>query len=487
MRVLLVNAPSRSRVYGALSDLAAIEIPVWAGILASYLEVKGYEVEILDCEAEGWTIETSAKEINSRQPDLAVFTVYGQQPSASTQCLPAAEAVAKECNCRTIAIGTHPSALPAKTLLEGPWTYVCQGEGPLTILGLLHVLEGMGDLKEVPGLWWRNGREFMGNKSAGNIETLDLTLPSRGFKYFDFKKYRAHNWHTFGRSRTPYASLQTSLGCPWRCTFCCINAPFGNSGIRFWSAKNVLSHFEELGKQGVENVKIPDEMFVLNPLHVNAICDGLISMGTYFNIWAYARVDTIKDDKLLAKMRTAGFRWLGVGIESASKHVRDGVEKGRFGNADVIQNVRRVQKHGIYVGANYIFGLPDENHFSMQETLDLALELNTEWANFYCAMAYPGSGLYLEAKKKGWRLPEDGPGWIGYSQHSYETLPLPTDHLRPEQVLTFRDNAFHIYFNRPEYHDLINHHFGKEAVDEVRKMAAHRIQRKHWIEGLHEI
>lgn len=470
MRVVIVNAASRSHIYGPLSKLAAIEIPVWAGILADYLHLRGYEVEVLDCEVDGLNAEQSAQAIRAKEPDLAVFSVYGQQPSASTQCLPAAEAVAKRCGVRTIAVGTHPSALPRKTMEEGPWTYLAQGEGHRTIVGLLHVLDGAGGLKDVPGLWWRNGKTIMENIKAPVTVDLDGELGGRWLGRFDFTKYRAHNWHTFGfKERSPYASLQTSLGCPFRCTFCCINAPFGASTIRYWSPENVLRAFEFLANRDVKHVKIPDEMFLLNPQHYEAICDGLIGMRADLNIWAYARVDTVKD-RLLDKLKMAGFNWLALGIESGSKNVRDGVTKGKFGDSEITHTVKAIQKAGISVGANYIFGLPDDTHGSMQRTLDMALELNTEWANFYSAMAYPGSSLHRTARENGWALPEDGPGWIGYSQHAYECLPLPTQHLSAAEVLSFRDNAHKTYFERPEYLKLIGKKFGAYAVADVLEM-----------------
>ena len=141
----------------------------------------------------------------------------------------------------------------------------------------------------------------------------------------------------------------------------------------------------------------------------------------------------------MEKLNRAGFRWLALGIESGSKHVRDGVEKGRFGQEDIIKVVRKIQNAGINVIGNYIFGLPDDTLETMQDTLDLAIEANCEFANFYCAMAYPGSKLYDLALERNWALPES---WIGYSQHSFETRPLPTEKLTSAEVLKFRDEAF---------------------------------------------
>ena len=474
--VLIVNPPARSGVYGQLTNLAAVEIPVWAGIIANYLRHHDYQVEVLDAEVEGLSEVQTAKRIRSARPDLAVFTIYGQQPSASTQCLPAAEGVVRDAGVRSIALGTHPSALPLKTLREGPWTYVAQGEGHRTVRGLLQVLDGMHGLEGVEGLWrWVDNKVVGPKVSPMNSIDLDAELGGRGFSFFDFDQYRAHNWHAFGYpSRSPYASLQTSLGCPFACTFCCINAPFGGTGIRFWSPGNVSKHFYQLGLRGVTHVKIPDEMFLLNPRHVEAICDALIDLRGDFNIWAYARVDTCRNERLLEKMKRAGFNWLGIGIESGSEHVRDGVAKGAFGQLEIVTAVKKVQAQGIAVGANYIFGLPDDTIETMQGTLELACELNTEWANFYCAMAYPGSQLHKDAQGRGWRLPEDpgGPGWIGYSQHNYETLPLPTEHLSAAEVLRFRDAAFHYYFDRPEYFSMLERKFGEAAVQQVQDMLA---------------
>ena len=88
--------------------------------------------------------------------------------------------------------------------------------------------------------------------------------------------------------------------------------------------------------------------------------------------------------------------------------------------------IGRVRDAGINVIGNYIFGLPEDDLDTMRATLDLALDLNCEFANFYSAMAYPGSPLYALAVRQGVPLPRR---WTGYSQHARDTLPLPTRHV----------------------------------------------------------
>ena len=491
---LLITPPSRLDVYQELSnEYAAIEPPVWSSLIAKYLLKRGFNIKILDAEAENLTHEQTAEKIISEKPLLAVYMVYGQQPSASTQCMPAGKKTADIVNdksndeIKSIVIGTHASSLPSRTLLEEPYTFVCQGEGPITVEELIKLLKkGKKNYKDVPGLWYKENGEIKNNKSAKMFENLDQSLPGQAWELLDLSKYKAHNWHTFHDldSRNKYASLQTSLGCPFKCTFCCINAPFDRNTIRFWSPKHIISEIKYLIEHhGIYNIKIPDEMFVLNPKQVVGICDEISKegYGEKLNFWAYARIDTLNDDEMLKKMLKAGIRWLALGIESSSKHVRDGVVKGRFDNFDIEGIVKKVRDMGFYVGANYIFGLPDDNFDSMKETLDLSLRVNSEWANFYSGMAYPGSQLYPMAKNKKWALPDDenGPGWIGYSQHSYQTLPLRTEHIKGSEVLEFRDKAFDAYFKSQDYLSMVGKTFGEQTVSHIEKMSSHKLKRKH--------
>ncbi len=495
--VLFVTPPSRLEVYQDLArDYAAIEPPVWSSLIAKYMKVRNYNVKILDAEAEHLTHEQTSKKIIEHNPLLAVFMIYGQQPSASTQCMPAGRKTVKLMNkitlgeIKTLVIGTHASALPKRTLEEEPYTFVCQGEGPLTVEGLVKFLKNKkSKLSEIPGLWYFEDNEVKKNKPAEMFNELDKNLPGQSWELLDMKKYKAHNWHTFDdlKSINKYASLQTSLGCPFKCTFCCINAPFERNTIRFWSAKHIIKEIKTIIEEyGIFNIKIPDEMFVLNPKQVIEICDEIINFGygSKLNLWAYARIDTLNDNAMLKKMKKSGFKWLGLGIESSSKHVRNGVIKGKFENYDIEGIVKKIRDMGFYVGANYIFGLPDDNFDSMKETLDLSIRINSEWANFYSAMAYPGSQLYPYAIKNKWQLPDgpNGPGWIGYSQHAYETLPLKTDHIKASEVLDFRDNAFDIYFKNQDYLSMIKSTFNKDAVNHINKLTENKIKRKHHFE-----
>ena len=487
--VVLVNPGSRRDVYQGLGEeFSAIEPPSLAALFATYLRRRGQSVEMIDAPAMNWGPAEVAGAVAYLNPVLVVLVVYGFQPSASTQNMDCANETAREIRkqapqAKIIFTGTHPAALPRRTLVDEPAIdFVCDGEGPRTITQLVPFLKAeRADFGLVPGLWYRMGDMILSSPGASLLleETLNTEMAGGAWDLLPMKRYRAHNWHAFENieDRQPYASIHTSLGCPYRCTFCCINAPFGKSSYRMWSPDCVIEELDLLvHKYGVRNVKFVDEMFVLNRAHVLGICDRIKDrgLGDSLNIWAYARVDTVKDE-FLDRLRESGFRWLALGIESASKHVRDGVEKGRFGSEEILKVVRKVQAAGVNVIGNYIFGLPDDTDESMRDTLSLAKEANCEFANFYSAMAYPGSKLYTLALEKGWRLPER---WIGYSQHSYDTTPLPTQTLTGAEVLAFRDNAFREYFYSQSYVDMVRRKFGEGVVENIGRMLSHKMPRR---------
>lgn len=484
--VVLINPGDRQSVYQALGkDFSAIEPPSLLGLFANYLRKNGLEVAVVDAPAWNLSPEQVAEQVvRDFDPVLVALVVYGFQPSASTQNMPAAGEICRFIkkmipDCRIMMTGTHPAALPERTMEEEEIDFVCDREGPETIYQTCLALRTpIPSFQNIPSLWYRTSSGEVVYTFAGELmDNLDEEMPGVAWDLLPMDKYRAHNWHCFEHitERQPYASLHTSLGCPYKCSFCCINAPFGKPSYRMWSPDHVIREIDLLvNRYGIKNIKFVDEMFVLNERHVIGICDRIIERGYKLNIWAYARVDTVKD-AFLEKLNRAGFRWLALGIESGSKHVRDGVEKGRFGQEDIIKVVRKIQDAGINVIGNYIFGLPDDTLETMQDTLALALEANCEFANFYCAMAYPGSKLYDLALECNWALPES---WIGYSQHSFEARPLPTEKLTSAEVLRFRDEAFIKYFTSPSYLDMVEKKFGMDVRTNIEQMCSVKIRRK---------
>jgi anaerobic magnesium-protoporphyrin IX monomethyl ester cyclase len=495
--VLFVNPGGRRGVYQDLGRrLVAKEPPIWAALLATHARLRGRSVQVLDANALDLSPQQVAAAVAVLRPRITVVVVYGHNPNASTFVMPEAGEVCTAIadavpTARTMLLGGHVAALPERTLREESVDFVCTGEGAITIDDLVQALqasEECPELAKVRGLVWWQGETPITNAPAPIVRDLATEMPGMAWDLLPMQAYRAHNWHAFGRpSRQPYAALYTTLGCPFACTFCCIQAPFksGEAAAGLDPASNSYRRFDPdavvaqitrlVERHGVQNIKLADELFLLDRRHVARICDGLAALDADLNLWAYARVDTCRDPELLTRMRAAGVRWLALGIESASEHVRASVDKGYRPDA-IARSVGLVRDAGIHVMANYIFGLPEDDLASMQLTLDFSKQLNTEFANFFSAMAYPGSQLYRDALAQGTRLPAS---WSGYSQHSKDCLPLPTRHLSGAEVLAFRDAAFRDYFGDPRYQAMVEQTFGAGALGEIRTMLGENLVRDH--------
>ncbi|MDB3903426.1 B12-binding domain-containing radical SAM protein [Candidatus Pelagibacter sp.] len=498
--ILFIHPNASKKIYqGLSSEHSAIEPPIWAGMLANHCRNKNYNVKILDCEVERLDYITSAKKINEIKPRIACFVVYGQQPSASSQNMEGAIATSEELKLldpeiKILFVGGHVSALPIETLTtEKSIDFIALNEGVYSISNLLKV-ENLNDekyLKNVKGIGFRNkDNQIVINHSEIIVpkKLLDIDLPGVAWDLLpSLKKYRTAGWHSWSNDseKEPFAALYTSLGCPYTCSFCMINiinrtdsaeniSSQDSNIFRWWNPEFIIKQFDYFAEQGVKNIKIADELFVLNPNHFIKICDMIIERKYDFNIWAYSRIDTCKP-QYLDKLKKAGVNWLGLGIENPSSVIRKEVHKDAFKNVKIIDIINSIRNAGINVAANYIFGLPEETEESLEFTYNFAEESNTEMVNFYSAMAYPGSPLHLESKKNNIILPKT---YSGYSQHSYDTQNLPSAHLSASEILAFRDKAWDKYHTNPKYLKLLENKFGMNAVNNLKETTKIKLKRK---------
>ena len=503
--VLFIAPGNATGVYqGLAKDYSAIEPPTWALLLAESCRSKGYTVGLIDSNAEELNGEQILERVQSLNPRLVCFVVYGQNVNAGTVSMSGAVYLSeylKEYGVKTpIAyIGSYIQAVPTKALNDEPSIdFGFTNEGVYALHNVLaQETIDINNLGHVKGLVWReNGTPKINppEKVVPN-DRMDIDLPGYAWDLLPMKEtpldlYRAPMWHAEydQTKRSPYAAIQTSLGCQFGCDFCMINIlnrndedEIGVAGnyslMRYWSPEFIIKEFDKLVDLGVYTIKITDEMFLLNKKYYVPLCEMLKERGygDKLRMWAYSRVDTVRRPDLLKLVREAGIKWLALGIESGDKAVRLEVSKGRFEDVDIEKVIQQVHDADIEVMANYIFGLPGDTKESMQKTLDLSKELCTFGWNAYAAMALPGSKLYKEAVINGIPLPDS---YEGFSFHGYETLPLPTETLTAAEVLEFRDKAFEEYHSYPPFLEKVKSKFGQVAVDNINEMLTVKLKRR---------
>jgi len=507
MDVLFISPGNNKAIYQELANnYAAIEPPTWALLLAQSCRSVGYKVGICDVNAEELSAEQVHERILQDNPRLICFVVYGQNVSAGAVSMSGAIYVSNFLKKRNIKIpicyiGSYVQALPVKALEEEPSIdFACTNEGVYALRNLL-ALDDFSNLENIKGIVWRKDGVVTMNKPGGVVpnDRMDIDLPGYAWDLLPYDKqpldlYRSPLWHADydETKRTPYAAIQTSIGCIFACTFCMINVVnrddneevgvAGNySGMRYWSPEFIIKEFDKLYSLGVRTIKITDEMFFLNKKYYKPLCEMIRDRGygEQLQMWAYSRIDTVRNPDLLKLVRSAGIKWLALGIESGDKSVRLEVSKGKFEDVDIHKVITQIHDSDIEVMGNYIFGLPGDTIETMQKTLDLSTELCTAGWNAYAAMALPGSNLYKDALDKNLTVPTE---YEEFSFLSDKTVALSTESLSYQDIIKFRDRAFIQYHSNIPFLDRIKSKFGSKAVDNINKMLELNLQRNFYEE-----
>ena len=489
----MIISPNSHKLYQGLNvDYSAKETNIWAGLLANAIR-KDHDVVIYDMEIIKPNENSFYKAVERFNPNIVLFVVTGQNPNASTAAMEGAtKASAVLGNDFFIAfVGPHVNALPIETLNKHPEiNVVFTNEGVYALKNLLNTDLSDSALSSINGIAYRSSSGDIRINQPERIvpqERLEIDLPGVAYDLMpSLDLYRTSLWHTnFNGDTSPFASIYTSLGCYSTCSFCMINIINRTSNdpnraaadfniFRYWSPEFTIKQLEYLSDKGVKHIKIADEMFVYKPKHFMRLCELIIERGLEFNIWAYSRVDTAKSH-YLETLRKAGVRHLALGIEAAEQTVRQEIDKGRFKEVNIREVVAEINKADIGVGGNFILGLPKDNYHSMQQTMNLALDLELANMNVYCATALPGSPLYLQAKRAGRQLPEK---YSEFGFLSYDHIPDHTDELTAKEVLAFRDYFFNAYFTNPGVLNHINKKYGPLAVENINKMLSIKLERK---------
>jgi anaerobic magnesium-protoporphyrin IX monomethyl ester cyclase len=288
--------------------------PIGLLSIASFLERNGHKVFVYDClgpHAVSGTGE-NARLILSYDPEMIGI-------SATTSGFLDGYALAssiKEMRPGMAIVfgGVHISALGG-ILLERYQAidYLCMGEGEST---LSELAEGHNQ-GSIEGLVWRKNSRIVTNPPRNPIPDLD-TLPFPAYeKLAGFP--RGYNLPLFSYIQAPGATMITSRGCPYHCSYC--DRSVFKRGFRYNSAPYIYEHMKYLRTRfGVRHVNIYDDLFTLNRRRIEELCGMLSSRPLGMNFNCAVRVGHA-DDGLLRMLKEAGGLMVSVGIESADPEI----------------------------------------------------------------------------------------------------------------------------------------------------------------------
>jgi len=380
MNVLLINPPSISVYYAFGLSLP----PMGLLYVAASLEQAGHRVVVRDLAVDGCEVTNA---------DISKADVVGIS-SDTTRIERAMQLAGKVAGLdRPVVLGgPHPQFMPEEILASGRVKAIVRGEGEAVFPALLTAFESRGDLSLVRGIIFRDDAQVVSTQDADPVDVDSLPLPARHL--IDLHRYRA------SMAGRPLTSVVTSRGCPSACHFCSSSNFFGR-GWRYRSAESVLHELDEVyNSYGFRAVAFMDDNFTLAPDRVERIADGIMERGYDLKWWNLSRVDTIvRHPGMVARMAAAGSTTVYLGIESGSDDTLNSLGKNSK-SSDVIQAVEILRQNGIESHGSYIIGNLDESVADVEKTIDLAIRLDTNIAQFSILTPYPGTKLYEEVKDR---------------------------------------------------------------------------------------
>jgi radical SAM superfamily enzyme YgiQ (UPF0313 family) len=278
---------------------------------------------------------------------------------------------------------------------------IVRGEGEEATRELIENIEKGAPLSEVKGITFRERNEIIDTEPRSFIKNIDeIPFPSRDLLPMHLYKFNG----------VKYATMLTSRGCPFKCSFCSSSRLFG--GIwRGRSPENVLEEMKIIHEEySVRNIEFIDDTFTLNQERAEKICDGIIKQGWDVSWGASSRADTLSR-RLAEKMKKAGCWIIYLGIESGSQKILDAIGK-RITLEQVKKAVKILKDAGIQILGSFIIGFLQDTKETIKETIKFAKSLSLDYAQFSILTPYPGTPIFDYAKKHGMLLTED---WSKYT------------------------------------------------------------------------
>ncbi len=446
-RTLLINPPliggiaftRQGRCQEREEVLGTTKPPYSLALLATLLRNAGCDVRLVDATAArlSTTDVIERLERDGFAPTLIVFP--STTPTIDADAVEMAR-LKERYGAPIICFGPHASTTPAESMARAPQVdgmIVGEPEDAAVQLALVGSFDNAGD---VASLTWRHDGTAQPHRAHGTYAGF-LQMPFPAWDLLDLSAY------SLPLVDKQYIIVETSRGCPYTCDFCV--API-HQGHRFRerSAKAIVDEMEKAHRElGVEFFYLWGDTVTLNVKSFTAFCDELIARALPIRWFGNARADNLTDPAFVHRLRRSGCWMLALGVESESDDVRKDMAK-RLERQKIKTAFRNMRDADIKSFAFFIFGYPGETQQTMEQTIDYAIELEPDFANFYPAVPYPGTDLFAKAMREGMLSPEAAAAW---PKMEYSFYLLQGRGLDERIVMETINRAKRRFFFRPSY------------------------------------
>ncbi len=195
--------------------------------------------------------------------------------------------------------------------------------------------------------------------------------------------------------------IMASRGCPHDCHYCSVTTFWGKS-FRYRPIPEVI---EELKSLKDRIVFFADDNLYGNKIYAKKLFREMIPLGKK---WSCQGDSLIANDKeLLSLAAESGCQWIFIGIESISEKNLANMRKSFNKVRQYKESFKKIHDAGISIFGSFIFGLDEDDDNVFKDTVDFAIDVKLDAANFYILTPLPGTKLFQEIKDAGRLLHTD--------------------------------------------------------------------------------
>lgn len=335
IKILLIYPNADQEIIGS-GDLGAIAEPLALEYIAAVCLSYTPNVRILDLRLHPGTLET---ELCAFQPDLVAVTGYSMHVLRMLEICEVSKNLVR--GVRTIIGGHHATLLPEDFQVEQV-DYIVKGEGTAPMRALLEQFDNQSP-NAVPGVWryGASGWTFGGEQGAFDLNSLPM--PARNLCLHD----RQHYFIDWMR---PIALARTTVGCPYRCSFCSLWRIMDGRYYR----RDVEGVADELRAIEEPYVFLVDDEPFVNAKRMDALADAISEGGIHKEYFSYCRIDTLlRNRSTMEKWVDIGLRRIFLGIEGITSREMVDFNK-RLSIAQIEEGLAAARGMGIKVFASFI-------------------------------------------------------------------------------------------------------------------------------------
>ena len=446
-KVLLLYPPILQQVahinISAFDKVIGNYPPLGLLYLATYLKQQtDYDVEILDCCAEGLGFAEIREKIEAEKPDLLGISAMTHFFRDVVKIADLAKGLFPELP--VVVGGPHTSIYPVSTVKQHPGIdYTICGEGEICFTELVTaIFQGKTEVEiaDIPGV---------ASKLHVSQHKHDCDIPPQriadldSIPYPDRSLLDNHKYFSVFAGRGSFTTLMSSRGCPFHCIYC---DRLGKA-FRAVSAENILKEIRACLELGISNFFFHDDTFTINKKRVQALCERLIQEGMSISWEARSRVDCVDYD-LLETMKRAGLSRISFGVESGNEKILVSLKKG-IRLEQVVKVFEWCRQLKITTLADFMIGSPGEGLKEIRDTIQFVKKLRPDYVQFSITCPYPATELYSMLLDEG-KIADDV--WLQFVEQPDRDFdpPLATDAFTRDELERLVAKAYRsVYFSLP--------------------------------------